>query len=94
MAGDGGAGLLEQPGRHRGLVDGQRTNATRRLADLLAREGNRLGAKLDGIVKIKYDDDPDKLAAWLIASHLRAANSKDDDDETPPTEGEPPTGNG
>lgn len=54
------------------------------------RTGNRLGAKLDGIVKIKYDDDPDKLAAWLIASHLRAANSKDDDEETPPTEGETP----
>ena len=51
------------------------------------RKGNRLGTKLDGIVKIKYDDDPDKLAAWLIASHLRAADSKDDDKE-------PPTDNG
>lgn len=58
------------------------------------RKGNRLGAKLDGIVKIKYDDDPDKLAAWLIASHLRAADKDDEDEETPPTEGGTPTGNG
>ena len=51
------------------------------------RKGNRLGTKLDNLVKIKYADDPDKLAAWLIASHLQAADSKEDEDEETPTEG-------
>lgn len=58
------------------------------------KQGNRLGTKLDNLIKIKYADDPDKLAAWLIASHLRTADSDDDEeDEEPPTEGETPMNN-
>lgn len=41
----------------------------------------RLGRKGDNIVKNKFEDDAEKLAAWLIASHLKAA---------PKSEEEPP----
>lgn len=34
--------------------------------------------KLEGIVKIKYDDDPQKLAQWKIASHLEAPPDYED----------------
>lgn len=50
------------------------------------RDGSRHGNKLDGIVKVKYADDPDRLAAWLIASHLRAADSEDEEEAQSPTD--------
>ncbi|MCD9187238.1 MAG: hypothetical protein LUM44_12455 [Pyrinomonadaceae bacterium] len=53
------------------------------------RKGNRHCNKLDNLVKIKYAENPEKLAAWLIASHQRAADSEDEE-ETPPTEGRTP----
>ena len=37
------------------------------------KEMSRLINKLDAIIKNKYDDDAQKLAAWAIASHLEAA---------------------
>ena len=40
MSGDGGARLLEQPGRYGGLVDLLLADAARRLADLLLGEGD------------------------------------------------------
>ena len=46
------------------------------------RELGRLGRKSDNIVKNKYEDEPEKLAAWLIASHLQAA-PKRSKEETP-----------
>ena len=42
----------------------------------------RLGRKSDNIVKNKFEDDPEQLAAWLIASHLKAA-PKSGEEETP-----------
>jgi hypothetical protein len=36
---------------------------------------------LDGIVKIKYANDPSKLAAWISASHVEKAPKQKD----PPT---------
>lgn len=53
------------------------------------REANRLGRKLDNLVKIKYAADPDILDQWKIASKLRAADS-DEEKETPPPEGGTP----
>lgn len=38
-----------------------------------ARRGMRNSEKLDGIVKIKYNSDVQKLAAWTVASHLERA---------------------
>ena len=46
------------------------------------RELGRLGRKANNIVMNKYEDDPEKLAAWFIASHLKAAPKS--------TEAEPP----
>jgi hypothetical protein len=46
------------------------------------RELGRLGRKADNIVLNKFEDDPEKLAAWLIASHLKApSKSKDGGDD-------------
>ena len=53
------------------------------------RELGRLGRKANNIVLNKYEDDPEKLAAWTIASHLRAAPKRKEEDgggegENPP----------
>jgi hypothetical protein len=53
------------------------------------KELGRLGRKANNIVLNKYEDDPEKIAAWSIASHLKAApKSKDDEGgegENPPS---------
>lgn len=35
--------------------------------------GGKFGTKLNGIVENKYDNNPQKLAAWRVASHLEKA---------------------
>jgi hypothetical protein len=47
----------------------------------LFKELGRLGRKANNIVLNKYEDDPEKKAAWDIASHLRAAPKSDGEDE-------------
>jgi hypothetical protein len=65
----------------------QRGGATGSLKALF-KELGRLGRKANNIVLNKYEDDPEKLAAWTIASHLKAApKSGDDEDEGGEDEG-------
>lgn len=45
------------------------------------RELGRLGRKAHNIVLNKYEDDPEKLAAWTIASHLKAAPKSKEEGE-------------
>ena len=40
------------------------------------REGGKYGTKLNGIVENKYDDNPQKPAAWRVASHLEKSPGK------------------
>jgi hypothetical protein len=47
----------------------------------LFKELGRLGRKANNIVLNKYEDDPEKKAAWAIASHLRAAPKRNEDGE-------------
>lgn len=49
------------------------------------RELGRLGRKGHNIVLNKYEDDPEKLAAWTIASHLKAAPKSGGSGENPQT---------
>lgn len=53
----------------------QRAAATGGLFDA-ARRGMNLSRKLNSIVRIKYADNPAKLAAWTVASHLERAPQK------------------
>ncbi len=48
---------------------GQESAAVEGLRDA-ARHGITNADKLNAVVRIKYQDDPQKLAAWTIASHL------------------------
>lgn len=50
------------------------------------REAGKLSRKLNAIVRNKYADNPRKLAAWNIASHLEAAPKREPKPPTPPTE--------
>jgi len=58
----------------------QRGGATGSLKALF-KELGRLGRKSNNIVLNKYEDDPEKLAAWAIASHLKAAPKTGDDED-------------
>ena len=66
----------------------QRAAATGGLIDA-ARRGMNNSRKLDAIVRIKYTNNPQKLAAWTVASHLdRAPKPKPNNNNggtTPPT---------
>lgn len=50
----------------------QQAAATAGLIDA-ARRGMNNSRKLDAIVRIKYQNNPQKLAAWTVASHLEGA---------------------
>lgn len=52
--------------------DGQRAAAVAGLTDA-ARRGMIVSRRADSVVRIKYADSPQKLAAWTVASHLEAA---------------------
>lgn len=54
---------------------GQRAAATGGLFDA-ARRGLFLSRKLNSIVRIKYADNPAKLSAWTVASHLERAPTR------------------
>lgn len=58
---------------------GQRAAATGGL-DNKAKLGMDVSRKLNSIVRIKYADNPQKLAAWTVASHLERAPKS----QTPP----------
>lgn len=55
----------------------QKSGATGALDDAF-REAGKYSRKLDGIVENKYDDNPQKLAEWKIASHLQSAPKRND----------------
>ena len=52
-----------------------RAGATGGLKDA-AKRGMKNGDKLNNIVRIKYKDDPQQLAAWTVASHLEKPPKK------------------
>jgi hypothetical protein len=52
-------------------ADIQKGGATGGIAALV-RQAGKLSRKLGAIVKNKFDDNPQKLAAWKIASHLES----------------------
>lgn len=58
----------------------QKAGATGGLIDA-AKRGMKNSGKLDSVVRIKYADNPQKLAAWTVASHLERAPKT----EKPPT---------
>lgn len=62
------------------ISEEQRGGATGGLAADF-KELGKLGRRANGIVLNKYEDDPQKLAEWLIASHLKKASEHDDDDD-------------
>lgn len=49
------------------------------------REAGKLSRRLNAIVRNKYDGNPQKLAAWEIASHLEAAPKRNNNNQNPPT---------
>ncbi len=55
--------------------DEQKAAATGGLIDA-AKRGMANSRKLNAIVRIKYDNNPQKLAAWTLASHLEKAPKK------------------
>jgi hypothetical protein len=59
--------------------------------DALFRDMMAQSRKRSAIVKIKYRDNPGKLAAWTVASHLESAPKRNsgEGDSTPPPN--PPT---
>ena len=63
----------------------QKAAATGGLIDA-ARRGMANSRKLNAIVRIKYADNPQKLASWTVASHLeKAPKKKAATNPTPPT---------
>ncbi len=54
------------------IADEQRGGATGGLTAAF-REAGMLSRRLNAVVLNEYDDNPQKLAAWAIASHLEAA---------------------
>lgn len=53
--------------------------------DALFREMMSLSRKRDAIVRLKYRNDPGKLAAWTVASHLERAPKRSAEPEPTPT---------
>jgi hypothetical protein len=60
----------------------KRGGATAGLIDA-ARRGMQNSRKMDSIVRIKYENNPQKLAEWEIASHLEKAPKRAKDTPTP-----------
>jgi hypothetical protein len=63
---------VETAAREANIAGEQKGGAT---GGLIAayRDAGKLSRRLDAIVRNKFEDDPRKLAAWAIASHLDAA---------------------
>ncbi len=51
-----------------------------------ARRGKKLVNKLSPVVKRKYCDNPQKLAEWLVASHVERAPKKAEVEKPPDTD--------
>ncbi|HEX9959444.1 MAG TPA: hypothetical protein VGB00_00760, partial [Pyrinomonadaceae bacterium] len=60
----------------------QKAGATGGLLDIV-RKGMSISRRLDSIVRIKYEDDAARLAAWTTASHLKKAPEKPADEQPP-----------
>lgn len=60
----------------------QRSGATGGLIDVI-RKGMSISRRLDSIVRIKYENNAARLAAWTTASHLQQAPEKKKDDNPP-----------
>jgi hypothetical protein len=53
--------------------------------DALFREMMALSRKRSALVKLKYRNNPGKLAAWTVASHLERPPKRNKDNQPPPT---------
>src|SRR5206468_117528 len=60
-----------------------RTEATAEITDWVL-QGMRCRRVLDGIVRIKYKNNPGKRAAWISAAHVEEAPKKKDNGGPPP----------
>jgi hypothetical protein len=69
------------------LAGGKRSCAPRPLDDALAR-GVEIVRKLTSLMKVRYANEPGKLAEWMAASHIprpsRRAKSADPPPPSPP----------
>lgn len=63
---------IEAAGQRGDSSGEQRAASTAGLTDAAAR-GMKNSRRADAIVRIKFADDPQKLAAWTVASHLERA---------------------
>lgn len=81
---------IEQGGAQADSGVGQRAASTAGLLDA-ARRGMANSRRMDAIVRIKYANNPQKLAAWTVASHLERAPKKDEPTPTPPSPPPAPT---
>lgn len=61
----------------------QQSGATGGLAEAV-RNGMNISRRLDAIVRIKYENNAAKLAAWTVASHLERTPKKKKDEPPPP----------
>lgn len=50
----------------------EKSGATGAMVEIFRKAGKQ-SRRLDGIVENKYDDEPQKLAEWRIAAHLKAS---------------------
>lgn len=58
---------------------GESAGSTAGLSDA-ANRGMKNSRRADAIVRIKFGDDPQKLAAWTVASHLERAPKQEKDE--------------
>lgn len=63
---------IEEAAQNADAAGAEKSGATGALLEVF-RTAGRQSQKLDGIVENKYDDNPQKLAEWKIAAHLKAA---------------------
>lgn len=70
---------IEAAGRSGDSSEEERAFSTAGLTDAASR-GMKNSRRADAIVRIKFADEPQKLAAWTIASHLERAPKKKRDE--------------
>ena len=75
-------GTIETAEQRGDSGDEQRGAAVAGLTDA-AKRGMNISRRADSIVRIKYSANPQKLAAWAIASHLEAAPKRKKPTDTP-----------
>jgi hypothetical protein len=67
-----------------GAAIGEQVEATTEL-DEAVRRGMIARRILDGVVRLKYKNNPGRLAAWTSASHIEKAPESKEDEPEPPT---------